>query len=167
MRSDEIVQRGLRTPTGPFFARFFIGIILGLVAEFAFMRVLTRLMMKLSNLQAQHSGAVDCADARCLRELLQRLALDARHDAGDEPARQAQLDNGDQRAVRIKGVRQAPSDGPHAMVRLLARVIGVDRTSAPLALRALPRNVWFFFRSILWILCSRNDFDPYLAIVMA
>src|SRR5882672_12582523 len=24
-----------------------------------------------------------------------------------------------------------------------------------------------FFRSILWILCSRNDFDPYLAIVMA
>jgi hypothetical protein len=30
-----IVQRGLRTPTGPFFARFFIGIILGLVAEFA------------------------------------------------------------------------------------------------------------------------------------
>jgi len=49
MRSDEIVQRGLRTPTGPFFARFFIGIILGLVAEFAFMKVSTRLMMKLSN----------------------------------------------------------------------------------------------------------------------
>ena len=37
MRSDSVVQRGLRTPTGPFFARFFIGIILGLVAEFAFM----------------------------------------------------------------------------------------------------------------------------------
>ena len=36
------------------------------------------------------------------RELLQRLALDARHDAGDEPARQAQFDNGDQRAVRIE-----------------------------------------------------------------
>jgi hypothetical protein len=35
------------------------------------------------------------------RELLQRLALDARHDAGDEPARQAQFDNGYQRAVRI------------------------------------------------------------------
>jgi hypothetical protein len=37
MRSDAVVQRGLRTPTGPFFARFFITIILGLVAEFAFM----------------------------------------------------------------------------------------------------------------------------------
>src|SRR5258708_40185619 len=39
------------------------------------------------------------------RELLQRLALDARHDAGDEPVRQAQFDNGDQRAVRIEGAR--------------------------------------------------------------
>jgi hypothetical protein len=43
-----IVQQGLRTPTGPFFARFFIGIILGLVAEFAFMRPSTRLMMSSS-----------------------------------------------------------------------------------------------------------------------
>jgi hypothetical protein len=40
-----IVQRRLRTPTGPFFARFFIGIILGLVAEFAFMGLSTRLTM--------------------------------------------------------------------------------------------------------------------------
>ena len=32
-------------PTGPFFARFFIGIILGLVAEFAFMGPSTRLVM--------------------------------------------------------------------------------------------------------------------------
>jgi hypothetical protein len=40
-----IVQRGLRTPTGPFFARFFIDIILGLVAEFAFMGPSTRLVM--------------------------------------------------------------------------------------------------------------------------
>src|SRR6478609_2061178 len=39
------------------------------------------------------------------RELLQRLALDARHDTGNEPARQAQFDNGDQRAVRIEGAR--------------------------------------------------------------
>src|SRR5258707_7435113 len=39
------------------------------------------------------------------RELLQRLALDARHNAGDEPARQAQFDNGYQRAVRIEGAR--------------------------------------------------------------
>jgi hypothetical protein len=45
MRSDEIVQQRLRTPTGPFFARFFIGIILGLVAEFAFTRPSARLMM--------------------------------------------------------------------------------------------------------------------------
>src|SRR6202022_4895834 len=37
------------------------------------------------------------------RELLQRLALNARHDAGNEPARQAHLDDGDQRAVRFEG----------------------------------------------------------------
>jgi hypothetical protein len=40
-----IVQQRLRTPTGPFSARFFIGIILGLVVEFAFMGPSTRLMM--------------------------------------------------------------------------------------------------------------------------
>ena len=34
-----------RTPTGPFFARCFIVIILGLVAEFAFMGPSTRLVM--------------------------------------------------------------------------------------------------------------------------
>src|ERR1700730_17553741 len=45
MRAGPIVQRGLRTPTGPFFARFFIDIILGLVAEFAFMGPSTRLAM--------------------------------------------------------------------------------------------------------------------------
>jgi hypothetical protein len=43
VRAFFVVQRGLRTPTGPFFARFFIGIILGLVAEFAFMGQSTRL----------------------------------------------------------------------------------------------------------------------------
>jgi hypothetical protein len=37
VRASLVIQRGLRTPTGPFFARFFIGIIPGLVAEFAFM----------------------------------------------------------------------------------------------------------------------------------
>jgi len=37
MRSDVVVQRGLRTHTRPFFARFSIGIIPGLVAAFAFM----------------------------------------------------------------------------------------------------------------------------------
>jgi hypothetical protein len=45
MRSDAIVQQHLRTPTGPFFARFFIGIIPGLVTAFAFMRPSTRLIM--------------------------------------------------------------------------------------------------------------------------
>ena len=45
MRARAIVQQRLRTPTGPFFARFFIGIILGLVAEFAFMRPSRRLTM--------------------------------------------------------------------------------------------------------------------------
>jgi hypothetical protein len=48
MTSGRIIQQGLRTPTGPFFARFFINIILGLVAEFAFMGPLTRLMMSFS-----------------------------------------------------------------------------------------------------------------------
>jgi hypothetical protein len=45
VRSAAIVQQGLRTPTGPFFARFFIDIILGLVAEFALMGPSTRLGM--------------------------------------------------------------------------------------------------------------------------
>jgi len=45
MTAGGIVQQGLRTPTGPFFARFFISIILGLVAEFAFMGPSTRLVM--------------------------------------------------------------------------------------------------------------------------
>jgi len=45
VRSSSVVQQRLRTPTGPFFARFFIGIILGLVAEFAFMGPSTRLIM--------------------------------------------------------------------------------------------------------------------------
>ena len=45
VRASLVIQRGLRTPTGPFFARFFIGIILGLVAEFAFMRQSTKLVM--------------------------------------------------------------------------------------------------------------------------
>jgi hypothetical protein len=40
-----IVQKRLRTPTGPFFARFFIGITLGLGAEFAFMDPSTRVMV--------------------------------------------------------------------------------------------------------------------------
>ena len=48
MTTRSIVQRGLRTPTGPFFARFFIGIILGLVAEFAFMGQSTKLVMSSS-----------------------------------------------------------------------------------------------------------------------
>jgi len=48
MWTSAVVQQRLRTPTGPFFARFFIGIILGLVAEFAFMGPSTRLMMLFS-----------------------------------------------------------------------------------------------------------------------
>jgi hypothetical protein len=45
MSARAIVQQGSRTPTEPFFARCFIGIMLGLVAEFAFMRSSTRPMM--------------------------------------------------------------------------------------------------------------------------
>ncbi|MDA9473291.1 hypothetical protein XI03_01820 [Bradyrhizobium sp. CCBAU 65884] len=44
---DFVVQQGSRTSTGPFFARFFIDIIPGLVAEFAFMEASRRLMMSL------------------------------------------------------------------------------------------------------------------------
>src|ERR1700693_5500042 len=43
-----IVQRGLRTPTVQFFARFFIGIIPGLVTEFAFMVPSTRVVLSSS-----------------------------------------------------------------------------------------------------------------------
>src|SRR6202035_5120543 len=45
VRASRVIQQRLRTPTGPFFARFFIGIMLGLVAEFAFTRPSARLMM--------------------------------------------------------------------------------------------------------------------------
>ena len=48
VRASRVIQRGLRTPTGPFFARFFIGIILGLVAEFAFMVPSTRMVLSSS-----------------------------------------------------------------------------------------------------------------------
>jgi hypothetical protein len=43
--TSAIVQQLLRTPTGPLLAKFFIGIILGLVAELAFMGLSTRLML--------------------------------------------------------------------------------------------------------------------------
>jgi len=46
--SGIVVQQGSRTPTGPFFARFFIDFIPGLVAEFGFMEGSRRLMMSLS-----------------------------------------------------------------------------------------------------------------------
>ena len=48
VRASLVVQQRLRTPTGPFFARFFIGIILGLVAEFAFMVPSTRMVLSSS-----------------------------------------------------------------------------------------------------------------------
>ena len=48
VRPRLIIQRGLRTPTGSFFARFFIGIILGLVAEFPFMVPSTRVVLSSS-----------------------------------------------------------------------------------------------------------------------
>src|SRR6202022_2656693 len=52
------------------------------------------------------------------RELLQRVALDARYDAGNEPARLAHRDHGDQRAVRIEG-----SEGSAQVVQLLHGVL--------------------------------------------
>ena len=63
MRAGPIVQRGLRTPTGPFFARFFIGIILGLVAEFAFMGPSTRLVV--SSFAARWMGRKQIGGLKC------------------------------------------------------------------------------------------------------
>src|SRR5713101_1196218 len=54
VRASRVIQRGLRTPTGPFFARFFIGIILGLVAEFAFMVPSTRMVLSSSAARWKH-----------------------------------------------------------------------------------------------------------------
>jgi hypothetical protein len=39
-----VIQRGLRTPTGPFYARYYTGIILGSVAMFVFMGPSTKRM---------------------------------------------------------------------------------------------------------------------------
>src|SRR5207247_11012239 len=44
--------------------------------------------------------------------------------------------------VRLEHLKQAPSDGPHAMVRLLARVIGVGiETADMLVQEVLSRNM--------------------------
>ena len=48
VRSLLVVQRGLRTPTGPFVANFCTDIILGLAAGFVFMKRSTRPMASLS-----------------------------------------------------------------------------------------------------------------------
>src|SRR5258706_10256900 len=48
------------------------------------------------------------------RELFQRLALDARHDTSNEPARQALLNDRNQRAVRLEG-----GEGSAQVVQLL------------------------------------------------
>src|SRR6267142_2731606 len=48
------------------------------------------------------------------RELFQRLALDARHDTGNEPARQSHLNDRNQRAVRFEG-----GEGSAQVVQLL------------------------------------------------
>jgi hypothetical protein len=48
MWPDFVVQRGLSTPTVQFFARLFIGIIPGLVTEFAFMVPSTRMVLSSS-----------------------------------------------------------------------------------------------------------------------
>src|SRR5262245_44954141 len=65
-------------------------------------------------------------------ELLQRLALDARHDTGDEPARQAQFDHADQCALRFEG-----DEGSAQVVQLLHGTLHrfisapMDVTSSP------------------------------------
>src|ERR1700749_316857 len=48
------------------------------------------------------------------RELIQRLALDARHDTGNEPARQTHLNDRNQRAVGLEG-----GEGSAQVVQLL------------------------------------------------
>jgi hypothetical protein len=63
----------LRTPTGPFFARFFIGIILDLVAEFAFMVPSTR--MVLSSSAARWKSRKQIRGLKCLGAPHNELAM--------------------------------------------------------------------------------------------
>src|SRR4029077_11708429 len=72
------------------------------------------------------------------RELLQRLALDARYDAGNEPARLAHLDHGDQRAVRIEG-----SEGSAQVVQLLHGVLHRFTSATMDAISASPPHSIF------------------------
>jgi hypothetical protein len=73
-------------------------------------------------------------------QLLERLALDTWHNACDEPARQAHLDNGDQRRVHVEGrhgsaqvvwlaLLQLPHGG--SIVRFTSA--SMDTISSPLA----------------------------------
>src|SRR5260221_334194 len=79
MRAAMIVQRGLRTPTGPFFARFFIGIILGLVAEFAFMVPSTRMVLSSS------AASWKRQNHPCRRHHKCKLGDQTKDDADKEP----------------------------------------------------------------------------------
>src|SRR5262245_7811663 len=78
-----------------------------------------------STQQLQQCVLVDC-------ELLQWLTLDTRHNAGNEPALQAQLDDADQRAVRFQG-----DEGSAQVVQLLHGTLHrfisapMDVTSSP------------------------------------
>ena len=67
-------------------------------------------------------------------QLLQRLALDARHETCNEPARCAHLDYRDQRAIEIKG-----GERPAQIVRLaLFRLAGLGLALLGLAHRGAP-----------------------------
>jgi len=96
-----------------------------------FLRLLT-----LAIEQLQQGALVDC-------KLLQRLTLDARHDAGNEPARQTHFDHRDQCAVLFQddtGLVQDVRLGPPS-------VTGRERGSA----RSIPLSAPSFQRSVRWV----------------
>jgi hypothetical protein len=67
MSARGVVQRDLRTPTGPIFARFFTGMILGLVVEFAFMVPSTRMVLSSSGARwnsRKQIGRLECRPGR-------------------------------------------------------------------------------------------------------
>src|SRR4029077_9188380 len=88
------------------------------------------------------------------RELLQWLALDARHDGSNKPARLAHLDNGDQRAVRIEG-----GEGSAQVVQLLHGALHRFR-SAPMDALSSPPPHSIFLRDQLGGCLIRPEWHP-------
>jgi hypothetical protein len=85
-------------------------------------------------------------------ELFQRLALDARHDTGNEPARQAHLNDCDQRTVRLRAVR----DRLRSFNFCMGRSIGSHQRRWNAISSPPPHSI---FHAALWHL-ERGGHDP-------